>query len=308
MPSDELLQVTALPGGVSNYVWKIVTPEGQWVLKQPLPKLATKVEWISDVRRIERERACMQFLATILPKGTVPKVVRFDANHHVCVMTCAPEEAKAWKERLMRGEFDLDVGYSAGLILRQIQEKSRNAEAEIRQAFEEVTNFDELRIDPFHRYLITQYPALQKPINGLVDELLSHRNCLVHGDYSPKNMLIGPRGAIVLIDFEVAHWGNPLYDASFCLGHLMLKGWVLRREAEALALIQEFLRGYGQSVKGLIPHLGLMLLARLDGKSPMPYVRGDALRARIRAVTMDWIQQPGREDPLESIKEVWQAK
>ena len=100
VPSDESLQVTALPGGVSNYVWKIVTPEGRWVLKQPLPKLATKVEWISDVRRIERERTCMDFLATILPKCTVPEVVRFDANHHVCVMTCAPEEAKAWKEAI----------------------------------------------------------------------------------------------------------------------------------------------------------------------------------------------------------------
>ena len=113
----------------------------------------------------------------------------------------------------------------------------------------------------------------------------------------------------MLLDFEVAHWGqSPFYDVSFCLGHLMLKGWVLRREAEALALIQEFLRGYGQSVKDLIPHLGLMLLARLDGKSPMSYVRGEALRARIRAVAMDWIQHPKQEDLLESIKEVWQAK
>ena len=94
----------------------------------------------------------------------------------------------------MRGEFDLDVGYSAGLILRQIQKKSRNAEAEIRQAFEEVTNFDELRIDPFHRFLITRYPALHKPITGLVDELLAHRTCLAHGDFSPKNMLIGSGG------------------------------------------------------------------------------------------------------------------
>jgi 5-methylthioribose kinase len=301
---EETLHVSALPGGVSNYVWKVVTPEVRWILKQPLPKLATEVEWYSDIRRIEQEQACIRFLSTILPKGTVPEIVHFDSEHHICVMTCAPAEAVSWKEHLMNGRFEASVGFSVGLILRQIQESSLAANG--RSAFEELTFFNELRIDPFHHYLIAHYPVLKEPIDRLVDELLSRRYSLTHGDYSPKNILIDPAGAVTLLDFEVAHWGHPLFDVSFCLGHLMLKGWALRLEAHALAVIQAFLRGYGQPVDGLIPHIGLLLLARLDGKSPMPYVQGDALRNRIRKTAMDWIQYSGQDDPLDLIKSAWQ--
>lgn len=296
--------MTALPGGVSNYVWKVVTPEVRWVLKQPLPKLATAVEWLSDIRRIEREQACIRFLSAILPKGTVPEIIHFDSEHHVCVMTCAPAEAVSWKAHLMNGKFEASVGFSVGLILRQIQERSLATNG--LSAFEEVTYFNELRIDPFHHYLISRYPALKEPIDRLVDELLSRRYSLTHGDYSPKNILIDPAGAVMLLDFEVAHWGHPLFDVSFCVGHLMLKGWVLHREAHALDVIKAFLQGYGQPVDGLIPHIGLLLLARLDGKSPMPYVQGDALRNRIRKTAMAWIQYSGQDHPLDLIKDVWQ--
>ncbi len=301
---EETLDVSALPGGVSNYVWKVVTPEVRWVLKQPLPKLATEIDWYSDIRRIEQEQACIRFLSTILPKGTVPEIVHFDSEHHICVMTCAPEEAVSWKEHLMGGRFEASVGLSVGLTLRQIQERSLTANG--RSAVEEITFFNELRIDPFHNYLVARYPALKEPIDRLVDELLSRRYSLTHGDYSPKNILVDPAGEVMLLDFEVAHWGHPLFDVSFCLGHLMLKGWVLHREARALSVIQAFLRGYGQPVVGLIPHIGLLLLARLDGKSPMPYVQGDALRNSIRKTAMDWIRYSGRNDPLDLIKSAWQ--
>lgn len=278
------------------------------MLKQPLPKLATDIDWIADVRRIHREMGAMRLLAALLPRHAVPEIVHADAEHHVCVMTSAPEGAQSWKQRLMSGVLEPPVAHSAGSLLRTIQQKSHEIDARTRHSFMDPIFFEQLRIAPFHRFLIDRYPALREPICGLIEDLLSRQRCLVHGDFSPKNMLIDTQGAIVLLDFEVAHWGHPLYDVSFCLGHLMLKGWVLGREAEGLELIQEFLRGYDRSVEGLIPHLGLMLLARLDGKSPMPYVKGDALRARIRAVAKDWIQRPGREDPLDLIRHVWQLR
>ncbi|MDE2771982.1 MAG: aminoglycoside phosphotransferase family protein [Bacteroidota bacterium] len=185
---EDSLRVSVLPGGVSNYVWKVVTPEVRWVLKQPLPKLATEVEWFSDIRRIEQEHACIRFLSTILPRGTVPEIIHFDSEHHICVMTCAPAEAVSWKELLMSGKFEASVGFSVGLILRQIQERSLATNGW--SAFEDITFFNELRIDPFHHYLIARYPALKEPIGRLVDELLSRRDSLTHGDYSPKNILV----------------------------------------------------------------------------------------------------------------------
>ncbi len=250
----------------------------------------------------------MQLLATLLPKHTVPEILHADAEQHVFVMTSAPENAQSWKERLMSGVLEASVAHSAGSLLRRIQQKSQEVDARARRPIMDLAFFEQLRIDPFHRFLIGRYPALRESICRLIEDLLSQRRCLVHGDFSPKNMLIGSRGSIVLLDFEVSHWGHPLYDASFCLGHIMLKGWALGREAEALELAKGFLRGYGRAVGGLIPHLGLMLLARLDGKSPMPYVRGESLRARIRTVATEWIQRPEREDPLEMIQQAWELK
>lgn len=293
---------------MSNYVWSVTTPRGRWVLKQPLPRLATDIDWFADVRRIQREEASMRLLAAMLPRGAVPEVVHSDEEEHVCVMTSAPPSAQPWKERLMNGVFEPSVARAAGLLLRRIQERSQSVDARTRHSFMDLAFFEQLRIDPFHRFLIGRYPELRGFISRLVEDLLSRQACLVHGDFSPKNMLIDRRGAIVLLDFEVAHWGHPQYDVSFCLGHLMLKGWVLGRETEALGMIREFLRGYGRAVEGLVPHIGLMLLARLDGKSPMPYVQGDALRARIREVAMDWIRRPEREQPLELIRQAWQPR
>ncbi len=286
-------------------MWSVVTPRGRWVLKQPLPKLATDIDWYADVARAEREVATMQLLATLLPKLAVPEILHADAEHHVCVMTSAPEDAQSWKERLMSGVLEASVAHSAGSLLRRIQDKSREVDAGTRRALMDLTFFEQLRIDPFHRFLIGRYPALRESICAQIEDLLSQRSCLVHGDFSPKNMLIESRGSIVLLDFEVAHWGHPLFDVSLFLCHVMLKGWVLGREAEALELIQRFLRGYGRSVDGLIPHLGLMLLARLDGKSPMLYVRGKALRARIRTVATNWIRCPGRGNPLDYLRQAW---
>ena len=304
----EPLQVSALPGGVSNHVWSVASPRGRWVLKQPLPKLATDIDWVADVRRIQREEATMRLLGAMLPAGAVPEVVFADAEQNVCVMTSAPPGAQSWKERLMDGVFEPFVAHAAGLLLRRIQEGSQSVDARTRRSFMDLSFFEQLRLDPFHRFLARRYPALQGSICRLVEELQSRQECLVHGDFSPKNMLIDRRGVIVLLDFEVAHWGCALYDVSYCLGHLMLKGWVLGREAQALGMIQEFLRGYGRAVAGLVPHLGLMLLARLDGKSPMPYLQGDALRARIREVAIDWIRRPTGEEPLELIRQAWQPR
>jgi len=44
----------------------------------------------------------------------------------------------------------------------------------------------------------------------------------VHGDVSPKNILVGPKGP-VLLDAECAWFGEPAFDLAFCLNHLLLK-------------------------------------------------------------------------------------
>jgi hypothetical protein len=122
-------------------------------------------------------------------------------------------------------------------------------------------------------------------------------------------MLIENGENIVLIDFEVVHWGNAVFDVAYCLGHLMLKGWHLQRQPDAIELIKVFLARYGSEVRNLIPHLGLMLLARMDGKSPVNYIRGENTKNVIRKVAINWIMEKSEHPkPLQSIQKAFEVR
>jgi thiamine kinase-like enzyme len=224
-------------------------------------------------------------------------------------MTSAGDEAQTWKDVLMEGKFSSSIAERAGSLLRTVQQNSYRIAQESQVKLADQKYFIQLRVDPFHRWLIKRYPELSFSIQKLIDELTMQKICLVHGDYSPKNMLVDKDENIVLIDFEVAHWGNPVFDVAYCIGHLMLKGWHMERQRASLKLIEVFLVKYATEVKNIIPHLGLMLLARIDGKSPVNYIREENLKNIIRKVGMDWIQEKiDYSNPLENIEFAFQTR
>ncbi len=311
LTSIESAVIERCPGGVSGYVWKIESTRGVWVLKQPLEKLATEEEWISDPQRLDVEVAALRRVGEWFPEA-VPVVLHHDTTDHVCLMSCAPNDAIPWKSAMMAGRFDSTTASAAGKLLRDIHRESTLRQESVRPEFDDVTFFNQLRIEPFHRFLINRYQDLEGPIDGLISDLTDRRTALVHGDFSPKNMLVRPSGELILLDFEVSHWGNPTFDVAYCLAHLMLKGWAVGPPSGALACIESFLGSYsgsdGASVSRLLPHLGLMLLARLDGKSPVSYLQDPALRATIRDVAVRWIGGKGIQEPMSSIAEALSSK
>jgi aminoglycoside phosphotransferase (APT) family kinase protein len=287
---EDKVHVEYLSGGVSCRVWKIVRYKDRWVIKQALEKLDVKADWFSDVERIHREHHVMKQIELIVPDSNVPKVLHVDYINHVYMMTCAEEGVETWKDLMLSGVFNVSTAKSAATLLSQIHSQSPKIEEEQKAEFSDQKYFNQLRIDPFHRFLIQKYPELSADINKLIDELTLEKTCLVHGDFSPKNMLVQKNGEIVLIDFEVAHWGNPVFDLAYCLGHLMLKAWHLKKHEELLSLIRAFLDSYKGKVSNLLPHLGLMLLARMDGKSPVNYIQDESLKQIIRVAAIDWIK------------------
>jgi aminoglycoside phosphotransferase (APT) family kinase protein len=287
---DDEVHVAHLPGGVSCRVWKIIRNTDQWVLKQALPKLDVEADWFSDVERIHREHEVMQQIDLLVPDSKIPKVLHVDYRNHVYMMTFVRDASETWKSQMMRGVFNPESAKSAAKLLRKIHEFSHKIDEKHQSEFKDQSYFIQLRIEAFHRFLIQKYPELRADINKLIDELTLEKTCLVHGDFSPKNMLVHDNGQIVLLDFEVAHWGNPVFDVAYCLGHLMLKGWHLNKKNEIFNLISLFLDNYESEVRNLIPHLGLMLLARMDGKSPVNYIQDPKLKEQIRTIAIDWIR------------------
>jgi len=304
--ADEPL-VENLSGGVSSSVWKIVLNNNRRVMKQALGKLKVEEDWFSDVERIHREHEVMEALHDFVPKGAIPKVLHVDYINHIYMMACAEEEAQTWKDILMKENFSVSVAENAAYLLKEIHHHSNSMNAGDKAKFQDQKYFIQLRVDPFHRSLMQKYPELTPSIQKLIDEVTLQKICLVHGDFSPKNMLVKKDDNIVLIDFEVAHWGNPVFDLAYCIGHLMLKGWYLKKHQEILKLIEVFLTVYGREVNNLTPHLGLMLLARMDGKSPLNYIKEENMKNTIRKVAINWIQDnAGNTDILQNIQKAFQ--
>lgn len=300
---DEEVHVSHLPGGVSCRVWKIIRKNDQWVLKQALPKLDVAADWFSDVERIHREHEVMRQIDLVIPDSKIPKILHIDYKNHVYMMDFVRDASETWKSQMMRSVFNPESAKSAAKLLSQIHELSPKIDEKHQVEFKDQSYFVQLRIEAFHRFLTQKYPDLQLDINKLIDELCLEKTCLVHGDFSPKNMLVKSNGEIVLLDFEVAHWGNPVFDVAYCLGHLMLKAWHLNKRDEIFELIISFLDSYNFKVNNLIPHLGLMLLARMDGKSPVNYIQDSKLKDQIRSVAIDWIRNGAdKADVAEEIR------
>jgi 5-methylthioribose kinase len=279
-----------LSGGVSNAVLRVEQAGRLFVVKQSRPQLRTRDAWFSDVARVYREQEVMQALRPLLPAGVVPEVLFSDRPNYVFAMSHAPPAAVVWKAQLLAGEVDLAIGHLAGVVLGRIHEQTGRAPDWVK-AFADSAVFAQLRVDPFYRRIQDRCPDVAEAIAPLIDSLLSRREALCHGDYSPKNMLV-LAGSFTLVDYETAYFGDPTMDLGFFLSHLLLKA--CKRSAERqryFALTRAFWRGYQEEVRfrdvaelqrRSYGHLGACLLARIDGTSPIDYLPEEAKRSAVR--------------------------
>ncbi len=285
--------VSELGGGVSNVVLLAELegdPARRWVAKQSLGKLRVKDDWRSDRRRIFREAAALQALRPVLGDA-LPEVIHVDRKNYAYVMTAAPVDSVVWKESLLAARrSDPRVAREVGLFLARMINASR-ADPSFRSRFRDRTVFDQLRIDPYYRTTAARHPDVRPAIEELIRTSLAIRTSLVHGDYSPKNILVRG-GRIFLIDFEVVHWGDPAFDSGFLLNHLFLKAF---HQPLFCDVYFEAAREFWQAaLTGFeaedciafeymtLRHLGALMLARIDGKSPVEYICDEATKDRVR--------------------------
>jgi len=284
------LSIRELGGGVSNIVLLIEWADGRrWVAKQSLSKLRVTDDWRSDRGRIFREAESMQTLHASLG-DSVPEVISIDRKNYLFLMTAAPAGSKAWKDSLLLGDARPAVAREAGRLLSRLITAAPAGSASQRR-FGDRTVFEQLRIDPYYRTAATRNADVAGEVRKLIRDSREIQTALVHGDYSPKNMLV--RGDhITLIDFEVVHWGDPAFDSGFLLNHLLLKAL---HQPHFRYLYMEVAREFWKTLTtglGLAEgsdfermttrHLGALMLARIDGKSPVEYIKDRATKARAR--------------------------
>ena len=284
-----------LDGGVASDIRVIEGPHGPEVIKRALPKLKVAADWFSDPSRSSIEVAAIAAYSELIGPEHVPQVLWSRPHEHVFGMRLVNARFRNWKEDLLAGHIDARTAARAGELLGQAHTRSADS-MELRSLFEDTTYFEQLRIEPFFSRVAASEPTLRDAITRIASEMANRKTALVHGDFSPKNILQDGVD-IVILDFEVAHWGDPRFDIAFCLSHLILKA--NRRQAVPQAMRQAilgFMAGYraqGPAVldQCLIRITGCLLLARLEGPSPVDYL-ADIDVPGMRLLATEMITQP----------------
>lgn len=296
--------VTALGGGVSNGVYLAQSGSTRLVVKQAMPALRVAGVWLAKVERTINEARAMELVGTRTPQ-LVPGVRHLDPIRCIVVVDAAPPDWTTWKEHLMAGRVDAQIGADLGIALAQWHTWITYDQAS-RAGLDDPEAFDQLRIDPYYRAAAAAAPAYAEVLHERVDDLLRGRGALVHGDFSPKNVLVGPGRPPWVIDFEVAHWGHPVFDVAFLVSHLVLKSVHLPEHHAAYAeTVRRFLVAYqvaggtaGDDVPSLIRHVGCLLVARVHGKSPAEYLTTVQTQTLLRRADTAFAGDVGCPDEL----------
>ena len=280
----------ALTGGVSSDIWKVTTPERTFCVKRALAKLRVAADWNAPVERNRYEVAWMRIAHGIVP-GAVPEILFDDAAEMFCAMTyLSPDNHRLWKSELRDGRAAAADAAEVGRRLGRIHAATAN-NPQVAAQFPRHDIFHAIRLEPYLEATAVAHPDLREALFGLSRRTGATRLAMIHGDVSPKNILLGPAGPVFL-DAECACIGDPAFDLAFCLNHMLLKClWNPAArdsfhdcfEAMAEAYLAEVnwepRDATEQRAASLLPGL---FLARVDGKSPVEYIRGEADRDRVR--------------------------
>lgn len=291
---------TALTGGVSSDILRVDLPERSICVKRALSKLKVAADWEAPVSRNAYEWAWLRFANGCQP-GAVPRPLAHDDQAGLFAMEFLdPADYPVWKTQLMQGEIRTDIAAEVGALLGQLHAASAG-DAALAAAFDTSDNFYALRMEPYLLETGRKHPELAAPLRDLVQKTLGSRIALVHGDVSPKNILAGPNGPVI-VDAECAWFGDPAFDVAFCLNHLLLKClvWPKLRD-QYLASFEALIYAYMEQVTWEAPAelearaaalLPALMLARVDGKSPVEYLTDEAQKRLVREVAAPMVAKP----------------
>lgn len=303
-----------LPGGVSSDIWRVNLAGGAVCIKRALPRLRVSAEWRAPVERNRYELEWIRCVARIVPEA-VPEILGADEEQGLFVMRyLEPEAYPLWKQQLAAGVAEPDTAARVGERLGRIHAATAG-DAQVAARFATDETFFAIRLEPYLLATARAHPHLAAALQSLVETTATHKRALVHGDVSPKNLLIGPRGPVFL-DAECAWYGDPAFDLAFCLNHLLLKClWVPHASRAFLACFEALVSAHTRHIAWepapafearaarLLPGL---LLARVDGKSPVEYLTEEADKNRVRRFAARLLERPATR--LAEIASLWSSE
>jgi aminoglycoside phosphotransferase (APT) family kinase protein len=306
---EEPAQFRPLTGGVASDIWLVEARQRVFVVKRALAKLKVAADWRAPLSRNAAEAAWLRQAARTVPSAA-PAILAEDREAGLFAMTyLAPDAYPVWKARLRRGDADPAFAGAVGRTLAQLHAAAVGVDP---ADFNPDAVFVALRLEPYLTFTAARHPDVAAALEGLAQATLANKRTLVHGDVSPKNILVGPAGPVFL-DAECAWYGDPAFDLAFCLNHLLLKAVWTPAAADGFAgafqaLRLAYLAGVSWEARPALERraarlLPGLLLARIDGKSPVEYITEENDRAAVRGFAKHWLKSPS--DDLCEIAAGW---
>jgi 5-methylthioribose kinase len=304
----------ALTGGVASDIWKVESGSSIFVVKRALARLKVAQEWRVPTSRNAAEAEWLR-IARAVVTDSAPMVLAHDREAGLFAMEYLDGAAyPVWKAQLRDGIVDLAVAGEVGRRIGTIHAATAR-DAEIARKFANDEVFHGIRLEPYIEATARAHADLAEALTKLSRTTLACHLALVHGDVSPKNILVGPRGPVFL-DAECAWFGDPAFDLAFCLNHLLLKClWTPSAAPQFLAAFDRLAESYLAMITWEMPDaletraarlLPALFLARIDGKSPVEYVTEEVQRERVRRAAWPLILAPPRR--LADIRRAWQRE
>ncbi len=304
--------IMPLTGGVSSDIVRVDLYAGPVCIKRALPKLKVEADWQAPVERNRFEIEWMRVAASVVPDA-VPRILGEDRDTGMFAMQFLdPQAHPVWKSQLRDGEISTDTARAIGAVVAAIHGHTAG-NLEIAKRFATDHIFFPIRLEPYLSATALRHPECAARLQSLVRVTGATKRALVHGDVSPKNILVGAKGPVFL-DAECAWYGDPAFDLSFCLNHLLLKClWRPQWRAAYLdcfdALAESYLSRVNWEARAdiearsahLLPGL---FLGRVDGKSPAEYLTTESDRERVRRVARELLLEP--VDTLMQVRTAWQ--
>ncbi len=298
--TNQHIKLTPLAGGVSSDIYRADLPSGVVCVKRALPRLKVAADWQVPVDRNRYEVAWLRVVGGIVP-AAVPAILGEDEQAGAFAMAwLSPERYPVWKSQLAEGSAQIRSAAHVGEILGRIHAATADR-ADLAARFATDRLFHALRLDPYLNTAAVAHPDLAAQLHALVATTARTRRVLVHGDFSPKNILIGPDGPVI-VDAECAWFGDPAFDLAFVLNHLLLKAlWRPQWRSDYAAMFDALVAAYRPHVAweawraldartaALLPGL---LLARVDGKSPVEYLTDRHAQDYVRGFARARLSEP----------------
>ena len=266
-------------GGVSCTVVFVYAGKKPMIIKQGLAQLKVKEEWLCDPNRMNIEQESNRIYHKLVPE-CAPEVYFYDGENYIYGREAVPENWRMWKTDLLSGLLDFTAANKIITTLLTVHNKCAGDSA-VAKEFENKEIFYGLRVSPYLEFMLKQYPQLESYMRPIINFLMESNITLIHGDFSPKNIMTDGT-SVSILDYEVAHYGHPAFDLAFFSTHFVLKSVKNKEWAESyLNMLTYMMDIYFAGVKCMdalelqgcyVRLLALIMLARVDGKSPAEYI------------------------------------